>query len=391
MKKLDNNNGITLVALVVTIVVLLILAGVSITTIIGNNGILSKATEAKEKTENANKNEKYDLAKIEDIINESQTGIVVDQVTDINPGILEGIGTEDNPYIINSIEDLVFLSYDVRNGNTYAGKTVKLGLSLDFYSTKSYVDALRTDYGKYGYNGELKTLLTSGEGFKPIGITSTKSDNTKKEGNFAGIFDGNNFVISNCYMNKDVTQMAENYGMALFGRYLYGEIKNLGLVNVNYNLINSSKECYVSGLTILSKENSRISNCYVTGNIQQSSIGVGNVNCSGIVSFNLGEIENCYNFAEIIGEINDSTLTGGCYIGGLVVNQQGNSIVNSYNKGNLIARGSAKRFEMGGIARIITGNDTKIEKSYNIGKITLEVVNSSERVALGRNCIICRP
>ena len=92
--KLKSSKGITLIALVVTIVVLLILAGVSITTIIGNNGILSKATEAKEKTENASKNEKYDLAKIEDIINESQTGIVVDQVTDINPGILEGIGTD---------------------------------------------------------------------------------------------------------------------------------------------------------------------------------------------------------------------------------------------------------------------------------------------------------
>ena len=44
-------NGITLVALVITIVVLLILAGVSIATLTGENGILNSAKEAKIKTE----------------------------------------------------------------------------------------------------------------------------------------------------------------------------------------------------------------------------------------------------------------------------------------------------------------------------------------------------
>ena len=47
-----SNQGITLVALVVTIVVLLILAGVSISLVIGQNGIVTKAQEAKEKTIN---------------------------------------------------------------------------------------------------------------------------------------------------------------------------------------------------------------------------------------------------------------------------------------------------------------------------------------------------
>ena len=106
---------------------------------------------------------------MEDTINEYATGITVEQVTDENPGLLEGTGTDDDPYTINSIEDLVFFSYDVNNRNTYEGKTVKLALSLDFNSNKSYVEPLRTDYGKYGYDGELKTLLTTGEGFKPIG------------------------------------------------------------------------------------------------------------------------------------------------------------------------------------------------------------------------------
>ena len=44
------NEGITLIALVITIIVLLILAGVTIATLTGDNGVLTKATQAKEQT-----------------------------------------------------------------------------------------------------------------------------------------------------------------------------------------------------------------------------------------------------------------------------------------------------------------------------------------------------
>ena len=46
-----NERGITLIALVITIIVLLILAGISISMLSGDNSILSKATEAKNKSE----------------------------------------------------------------------------------------------------------------------------------------------------------------------------------------------------------------------------------------------------------------------------------------------------------------------------------------------------
>ena len=62
MKRNVNNNGITLIALVVTIIVLLILAGVSINMLTGQNGILNRAAEAKEKTETASKDEQRKLA-----------------------------------------------------------------------------------------------------------------------------------------------------------------------------------------------------------------------------------------------------------------------------------------------------------------------------------------
>ena len=54
---MKNNKGITLVALVVTIVVLLILAGVSINLVLGNNGIIAKAQEAKTKSAEASEND----------------------------------------------------------------------------------------------------------------------------------------------------------------------------------------------------------------------------------------------------------------------------------------------------------------------------------------------
>ena len=50
-KDLEGKRGVTLVALIVTIIVLLILAGVTIATLTGENGILTRADEAKEQTE----------------------------------------------------------------------------------------------------------------------------------------------------------------------------------------------------------------------------------------------------------------------------------------------------------------------------------------------------
>ena len=54
---LKNKKGITLVALVVTIVVLLILAGVSINLVLGNNGIIAKAKDAETKSAEASQND----------------------------------------------------------------------------------------------------------------------------------------------------------------------------------------------------------------------------------------------------------------------------------------------------------------------------------------------
>ena len=68
-----NNRGITLIALVVTIIVLLILAGISISMLTGQNGILNRASEAKEKTETSSVDEKRKLAQAEALMNTERT------------------------------------------------------------------------------------------------------------------------------------------------------------------------------------------------------------------------------------------------------------------------------------------------------------------------------
>ena len=61
-QKLKESKGITLIALVITIIVLLILAGVAIATLTGDNGILKKAGDAKTQTEQAKEDENLKIA-----------------------------------------------------------------------------------------------------------------------------------------------------------------------------------------------------------------------------------------------------------------------------------------------------------------------------------------
>ena len=71
----EKSKGITLVALVITIVILLILAGISISTLT-NTGIFQKAKDAKKASENAEKEEKSLLSEYEqEIIKQDSNGI----------------------------------------------------------------------------------------------------------------------------------------------------------------------------------------------------------------------------------------------------------------------------------------------------------------------------
>ena len=75
---MKNQNGITLIALVITIIVLLILAGVAIAMLSGENGILTQATKA---------SEDYDKGALEEAVKLAIGEIMTD---DANLGVPDG-------------------------------------------------------------------------------------------------------------------------------------------------------------------------------------------------------------------------------------------------------------------------------------------------------------
>ncbi len=117
MKK-HENKGITLIALVITIIVLLILAGVTIASLSGENGILTRAKEAKIATENAKKDE---LAKLDElnayIENVGET--IYNGEKEVNrPQVAEGmipVKFNGNDWIICSENDNEWYDYTRKN------------------------------------------------------------------------------------------------------------------------------------------------------------------------------------------------------------------------------------------------------------------------------------
>lgn len=356
MKNFRKNQGITLIALVITVIVLLILAGITIATLIGDNGILTRAQEAKNKTEQAEKDEKEKLGDMEDTINEYATGITVKQVTDENPGVLEGTGTDDDPYTINSIEDLVVFASNVTNGTTYEGQTVKLGLSLDFNSNKSYVDPLRTDYGHYGYDGELKTLLMSGEGFKPIGTTYDTNVSTNY---FKGTFDGDYNTVYNMYQS---VENSEYITIAGFFSTNGGTIRNLKLERVDVKAITNNLNLLYGG--IAGRNSGILENSSLNGNINFESNGNENSFVGGLIGQNLGDISECYNKGIIYVFSNNITIPQDIYIAGIAGGNYG-TINACYNTGNLtVNMDNLSVLRLSGIA-----DGSTISNCYNVGNI----------------------
>ena len=90
------HRGITLIALVITIIVLLILAAVSIATLTGENGILTQAGNAREETRYASVKEARDLWRTEKVVaNQTNTALTEDKEEVINKLYQEGTITEN--------------------------------------------------------------------------------------------------------------------------------------------------------------------------------------------------------------------------------------------------------------------------------------------------------
>ena len=182
--KVKSGKGITLIALVITIIVLLILAGVTIATLTGENGILTKATEASKKTGQASAEEQVQLEVTASIGTDGKinTGDLNDNLGNIEGLTHEGETIENNP--IDSLPATVVVDgnnviiredgsvvvsewtqtgYEITNGEI----TVKVGdyvLNYDEGTGSTQIETTESGHT------EQQTLATEDLGWRILGI-----------------------------------------------------------------------------------------------------------------------------------------------------------------------------------------------------------------------------
>ena len=133
LERNKSNTGITLIALVVSIIVLLILAGISISMLSGDNGLLTKAVESKERTEKASIIENAQTDILAQITGNKGNNITEDQLKDILKKQFKDIDaielTED---LSSSTQILTTLDnkYNIKLTDIYDGKIMLLGPGL---------------------------------------------------------------------------------------------------------------------------------------------------------------------------------------------------------------------------------------------------------------------
>ena len=179
-----NEEGITLIALVITIIVLLILAGVSIAMLTGQNGILTQAQNAKNRTEEAKVNEANALTSYEQIINAS-TGVNLGAITGdetTNTVTQDSLGnrvvvpagfTVQNPN--DNVEDGIIIIDSDENRATYGSEFVWIPVGENI--KKKDRTTFDITLGRYVYkeDGTIDTALSTTEPTDQLKYSSTDS------------------------------------------------------------------------------------------------------------------------------------------------------------------------------------------------------------------------
>lgn len=197
--KQNKENGITLIALVITIIVLLILAGVAIATLIGDNGVLTKAVSAKEKTERAEviENAKLDILGIQSGEDgKLSTGDLKNVLDKYFKEVPEEITADDIATLELTTKDG---KYKIKVSEIYNGKLVEIAKSktiADLYDginnpTDTGYKETGMHIGDYvdytaGSWSETKAAPTSSEPFTFGGYTAEQSRDTSATGGDMG-------------------------------------------------------------------------------------------------------------------------------------------------------------------------------------------------------------
>ena len=208
--KLRNAKGITLIALVITIIVLLILAGVSITMISSQEGILKKATSAKETQEKATEVEKVKLAVQAAMMNENGT---VDK-TELNNELGKaGYGPiSDLPADIEINGE----KYTITSNGEVELKTLKVGDEVTYQGENFYVIGFSVDKTKVNLLAKYN-LKADGSGQDTEGNINACAFCSETAWNGANVADGDNLNNKTTISSETTSAVgkAEAYGSKL--------------------------------------------------------------------------------------------------------------------------------------------------------------------------------
>ena len=293
--------GITLIALVITIIVLLILAGVSISMLTGQNGILTQAQNAKNKTEEAEEKERIQLA-----ITEAQLGDGGYQdLTEENlqKEIDEEFGSGEVRVYPNEKNafSFIFQNKEANYRLEKDGTLNKIDIALKIYDIGDFedfvdkVNAGNTFENQYVYLMENMDLKN-----QEWNVIGSYTDDTNNQP-FAGIFEGNNRTINGLNINK-----SQDY-VGLFA-YNTGTIRDIILESGNI-----TGNGRVGGIAAVNS--GLIENCHNNGTtINASGVGAGGIvgRCNGEIKYCSNEVDiNCENasyVAGIAGALNYSSI-----------------------------------------------------------------------------------
>ena len=199
--KTINSSGITLIALVVTIIVLLILAGISIVMLAGDNNILSRTKDARIRNGIGQEKEVLSLAWNSCIINKTTQN---DEITDTNlKNAIKNNGYDN--VSVNKSGNKFKVTFE--SGNIY---TIKYDGTIQKYEkveptaiyAKLYTDGTLI-LSSTDYTDETRTIANNGD----YGDVSEKTNyypvnNYKLEGDFPGWIDENISYPANGKINK---------------------------------------------------------------------------------------------------------------------------------------------------------------------------------------------
>ncbi len=225
-ERLKTHKGITLIALVITIIVLLILAGVAIATLTGDNGIIAKAQQAKMQNDKAAAKEKVDLAIAASF---DETGKIdlgqlknnLNNIDGINPKVGD-LTDESFPLEVTVDEIKVIIKKD-GNGNysTSFGNDENLA-----QAPTSWVKTTKTDSNWYSYNGDTVNAPKLVGKMTPIKYNLELPSGANKTNKWANAItaDGSMWVWIPRYAYKITYYTDSNYTTTSTTKTQYGKI-----------------------------------------------------------------------------------------------------------------------------------------------------------------------